>query len=694
MPAFKAVLRSAGFRALRLLFRALPLGEPTRDRLRQDFSDRFPAWVPRTPRAREGAGRSRRAREQSGTAAIGYRSAHDAPLPTPLPARVIAFYLPQFHPIPENDAWWGTGFTEWRNVAQAVPQFEGHAQPRLPADLGFYDLRVPGVLRTQAALARAHGIEGFCFYTYWFHGRRLLDAPIEQWLASPDLQLPACLCWANEPWTRSWDGRPGDTLVAQQHDDADDLAFIAHVARFMADPRYLRVDGRPLLLVYRPTRLPDAAATARRWRAWCRENGIGEIHLAAVQAFERPDPTALDFDAAVEFPPNLSTPTDLTATQVRINPDYAGQALDWRDVPAAALARPLPPYPTYPGVNCGWDNAPRRPGAGRTFLHASPRRYRDWLARTVTERLAGLAGESRLVFVNAWNEWAEGAVLEPDQRLGHAWLQATRAALVAADPGRAPATPPDGHACAVVHAWYADAFGEILDALRATGHRWRLVVTTAPDRAGAMRVELDARGMRAELETADNRGRDILPFLRAADRLLDEGETCVLKLHTKRSPHRDDGDLWRRQLVDALTAADAAGEALAAFTREPRLGMRVPRGHLQPMDHFLGDNLDHLGYLSTRLGLPRVDPERQAFASGSMFWVRLEALRPLLDGHLEPWEFEAESGQLDGTLAHAIERMFAVAVGAAGYHVEEIGAAMRSPAELAGPAHRRPRPLR
>ncbi len=685
----RAVLRSAAFRTLRALFRLVPLDEPTRDRLRQGFSDRFPTLVPRPARSRDGAGRSRRPRDASAGAAIGHRTAADGALPSPLPARVITFYLPQFHPIPANDDWWGAGFTEWRNVAQALPQFAGHAQPRLPADLGFYDLRQPSVMHAQAALARAHGVAGFCFYSYWFHGRRLLDAPIEQWLADPTLDLPACLCWANEPWTRSWDGRPGETLVAQSHDAEDDLAYIAYVARFMADPRYLRVDGQPLLLVYRAARLPDPAATTARWRTWCRDHGIGEIHLVAVQGFERPAPATLGFDAAVEFPPNLSTPTDLTAAQVRINPDFAGQVLDWRDLPAAALARPRPDYRTYPGVNCGWDNAPRRPGAGRSFVHAAPRRYRDWLVRAIGERLDGHGVDARLVFVNAWNEWAEGAVLEPDTRLGHAWLQATRAALVAADAARASdnvaasARSAAGHPCAVIHAWYADAFGEILDALAATGLAWRLVVTTTPDRADAMRNELDARAMDAEFALGDNRGRDILPFLHVADRLLDDGVDCVLKLHTKRSPHRDDGDRWRRDLVAALASRDATHDALAAFAARPALGMLVPAGHLQPMAYYLGDNLDHLGYLCARLGLPPVDADAHAFASGSMFWVRLEALRPILDGHLDPWEFEGERGQLDGTLAHALERLFTAAVAAAGFDVAQT-APLPRPAPVPG----------
>ena len=328
--------------------------------------------------------------------------------------KIITFYLPQFHSFAENDAWWGRGFTEWTNVAKAVPQFVGHEQPKLPGELGFYDLRDPEVMREQARLAREYGVGAFCFYFYWFGGKTLLEAPLRNWLADPTLDLPFCLCWANEKWSRRWDGRGDDILIDQQHSAEDDLAFIAHVAEYLRDPRYLRVDGQPMLLVYRPGLLPDAAATAQRWRNWCRENGIGEIHLVYVQGFERPDPDDIGFDAAVEFPPNLHNPSSVAARQHLINPDYAGDILDWRELARNAQSRPSSNYSRYAGVNPSWDNEARRPGKGRTYLHSSPRGYRDWLFHAVRSLPDNASASQRLVFINAWNEWAEGNLLEPD----------------------------------------------------------------------------------------------------------------------------------------------------------------------------------------------------------------------------------------------------------------------------------------
>lgn len=227
-----------------------------------------------------------------------------APLQIPAPVRCIAFYLPQYHPIAENSAWWGPGFTDWVNVSKALPAFAGHHQPHIPGELGYYDLRLREVQRGQAALARQHGIYGFCYHTYWFNGVRLLDAPLRGMLDDSENDFPFCVCWANENWTRRWDGLEQEVLIAQAHSPADDLAFIAALAPYLRDRRYIRIDGRPLLVIYRPALLPEPRATAERWRRYCREQGIGDIFLAATHAFERTNPMSIGFDAAIEFAPN------------------------------------------------------------------------------------------------------------------------------------------------------------------------------------------------------------------------------------------------------------------------------------------------------------------------------------------------------------------------------------------------------
>lgn len=354
-------------------------------------------------------------------------------------ARVIAFYLPQFHPIPENDAWWGEGFTEWTNVRPAKPLFDGHYQPHEPDDfLGYYDLRDTAVMRRQIELAKQYGVEGFCFYAYWFSGKRLLETPLDNYLADPALDLPFCVCWANENWSRRWDGRDQDVLIAQHYSDADDIAFISHMAKYLRDPRYIQVDGKPLLIVYRPNLFPSMRATAARWRAWCKSNGLGDIHIAYVQSFEKSDPAKYGLDSAIEFPPNNSAPPNVSGRvfpgkDAQKRAGFEGNVFDWSILPQRSEAYEAPAYTLYRGACPSWDNTARKKLRATAFVNSGPALFKRWLVNAFRDSMARFEREdSRLVFINAWNEWAEGAHLEPDRRYGYAWLDAVRQAHVEA----------------------------------------------------------------------------------------------------------------------------------------------------------------------------------------------------------------------------------------------------------------------
>ena len=345
------------------------------------------------------------------------------------PVRLIAFYLPQYYPISQNDAWWGKGFTEWTNVAQARSLFPAHYQPHTPADLGFYDLRLPETRQAQADLAREYGIYGFCYYHYWFSGTRLLGYPFDQVLASGKPDFPFCLCWANEPWTRAWDGRSGNVLMAQSYSEEDDLNHIRWLATAFRDPRYIRIGGKPLLLVYRANQLPSALRTTTIWREEARRLGVGELFLGRVESFpdEFSDPHEKGFDAAVEFQPNGSNLTPKLP-----DPIYRDhEVFAYRAFMEKQLIRPDPPYKRFPGVMPGWDNSPRRPTGARIFTGSNPELYEKWL-RVAIQKAAepkGGPGEN-FVFINAWNEWGEGNHLEPDLVFGLRYLEATRRALL------------------------------------------------------------------------------------------------------------------------------------------------------------------------------------------------------------------------------------------------------------------------
>jgi lipopolysaccharide biosynthesis protein len=369
----------------------------------------------------------------------------------PLP-RLIAFYLPQFHPIPENDVWWGKGFTEWTNVIKARPLFKGHYQPQLPADLGFYDLRLPEAREAQAALAREYGIHGFCYYHYWFNGRRLLERPFNEVLASGKPGFPFCLCWANENWTRRWDGQAQEVLLGQNYSDEDDLNHIRWLATAFRDPRYVRVRGRPMFLVYRVSRLPNPGRTIELWRNEARRLGVGELFLCNVEGFgtEHGMAPKVGLDAAVEFAPDWSAlPLRQEAACARLARKLLGRPrlrrvfervgllrawlaehrlFSYERMVASMQAKPAAPYRRFSGVTPSWDNSARCRTGATIIQGSTPELYQRWLAEVV-QRVQPLPEDERVVFVNAWNEWAEGNHLEPCQRWGRAYLEATRAAL-------------------------------------------------------------------------------------------------------------------------------------------------------------------------------------------------------------------------------------------------------------------------
>lgn len=345
------------------------------------------------------------------------------------PVRLIAFYLPQFHPIPENDEWWGAGFTEWRHVFGARPYFPGHSQPRSPGELGAYDLRGPTAREAQARLAQEYGLHGFCYYYYWFAGRRLLERPLNEVFQSGSPDFPFCICWANESWSRRWDGSEHEVLVQQVHDERSDEAFIRDIIPLFNDPRYIRVNGAPLLLVYRLSLLPDPAATAVGWRNICAEEGIPTIHLCMVESSTLRFSRRYGFDSAVQFPPYSVPALGRNAEVPGLHPGFTGGIYDMNDVVQDLVAREAPPYKRFPGVMPMWDNTPRRGLAGNVFMNASPELYEKWLKHAINVAKTRLLPGERIVFINAWNEWGEGAYLEPDKFWGRAFLEATRRAV-------------------------------------------------------------------------------------------------------------------------------------------------------------------------------------------------------------------------------------------------------------------------
>ena len=356
--------------------------------------------------------------------------------------RPIALYLPQFHPIPENDEWWGKGFTEWTNVTRAEPLFEGHYQPQLPTDMGFYDLRLNEVMQEQAKLATGYGIAGFCFYHYWFNGHLLLEKPLHNLLETGKPDFPFMMCWANENWSRRWDGREQEVLMKQDYSAEDDVKHIQYLLQFLQDPRYIRIDGKCVLAIYRLTLLPDPAATIRIWREEARKAGI-ELYLVHFENWDWRGAKMLDYglDAGVEFAPHyqlveylkkhpIQQPSGmqkkmlrlLHKTGIRKKKQTTIYPYDWI-LQGAEMA--TYDYKRFPAACPSWDNTARRKEAATIFDGSSPEKFAQWL-QIIRRKFKPYSKEENLVFINAWNEWAEGNHLEPCIKYGRQFLEAVK----------------------------------------------------------------------------------------------------------------------------------------------------------------------------------------------------------------------------------------------------------------------------
>jgi lipopolysaccharide biosynthesis protein len=350
--------------------------------------------------------------------------------------RAIALYLPQFHPIPENDDWWGKGFTEWTNTAKAKPLFKGHYQPHVPADLGFYDLRLPEARIAQAELARRYGIEAFCYYHYWFGGHRLLERPFEEVLESGQPDFPFCLCWANQSWTGVWHGAPNKVLVKQTYPGEDDhRRHFEYLLRAFTDKRYLRVDDKPVFFVYKAEELPDALRVTELWRELATRAGLPGLFLIAEHRDPDWDPALFGFDARIDVRLPLRRIAHAMKTTWR-NPlkKLRYWFADWRKLPSiyqyeeaskAMIGAPVPGIESYPCVIPNWDNTPRSGNNGMVLLGSTPELFRQQVRRA-RAHVENLPRDHRFIFVKSWNEWAEGNHLEPDLVFGHQYLEALR----------------------------------------------------------------------------------------------------------------------------------------------------------------------------------------------------------------------------------------------------------------------------
>ena len=588
--------------------------------------------------------------------------------------KLIAFYLPQFHPFHENDIWWGKGFTEWTNVGRALPNFSGHYQPHCPIHLGYYDLRVPSVMEEQVALAKNYGIYGFNYYFYWFAGKTLMEAPLQAMLKSKKIDMPFCLTWANENWTRKWDGLERDILIAQKHSAEDSQAFIRHLFQYFRDPRYITISGKPILIVYRPDIIPQIKATAGLWRSEMTKAGFTGIYLMSAQTFGGTSPEPFGFDAAVEFPPHTSVSGSIVQECKDVRPDFKGVVFSYEQAASTAIQTSEPPYKRFRTAMLSWDNTARNQNASHVFHGFSLQRYKQWLTSLCTSCFSAgkYSADEKLVFINAWNEWAEGTHLEPDQKYGYGYLHVTREVVQQFDMSSLSALScgpviKTSDLAVVAHVHYEDVWPELNRHIQiAFPKGCDLFVTVTSTRSAAV-VRRDFP--KAYIILVENRGRDILPFLKMFKMIHSSGHTAICKVHTKKSPYREDGDKLRHGLLDKLLGSSGnVGRVAEMFAADESLGLLCPAEFLLPhTDHNM--TFDH-EVVSCVADLLKLRFKYSLFPAGSMFWFRPEALLKLT--MLEDTLFPPESGWADGTPAHAVERIFGVVAQSSGFTLKSL----------------------
>ncbi len=610
--------------------------------------------------------------------------------------KMLAFYLPQFHAIPENDAWWGKGFTEWDNVRSGESRFLGHYQPRVPhSDIGYYSLDGIETLRRQAELAKQHGIYGFCFYYYWFSGKRLLEKPVDMLLQHKEIDLPFCLCWANENWTRAWDGQNKNVLIQQDYTERDDEVFMLDLKKYIDDPRYIRIHGKPLIVVYNPGQIPSCRKSFAKWREAARAAGIGEILIWTCQtANNTAEKLKIEdsIDAEVEFPPHNMW---MAAIAVR-DLDLGGRSANIYNyqrlvsyIEGKLKQEENPRVPVHHSVMLAWDNAARRKDNWFTLYAFSLHSFYRWILAISVRARKDFDEEERFVFVNAWNEWGEGTYLEPDEKYGYAYINTASKALFGL-PFRndlkilSPSSPSvereqfekstdvaSPRIAVQAHIFYVDTLDEIIRKLNLIPFPFDCYISTDTAEKKKQieeRTRQSSKARHTEVGVFPNRGRDVAPFLMQMAPVMDRYD-YVCHIHSKKTKTNEHGNEWRNYNFQHLFGSEEyLKRVFWLFETDERMGIVMPETYpVLELQAEWGGNKEGVEALLTRVGCGQPLPADPVFPVGNMFWARTKAVRKIFDAGLTQEDFPKEAGQVNATIAHQIERSWVYVARAAGY---------------------------
>lgn len=592
----------------------------------------------------------------------------------------VAFYLPQFHTFKENNEWWGEGFTEWTNTKKATPKYEGHYQPREPHDdFGYYTLDNKEMLQKQAKLAKEHGIYGFCFYYYWFSGKRLMEKPLDIFLANKDIDINFCLCWANENWTRTWDGLEKNVLIKQDYTEEDDINFIKDLKKYIDDERYIKVDNKPVIIVYNPKAIPDCKKTFAAWRKTAKDTGVGEILIWICQTHDinAKKLNIINFvDGEIEFPPHKPNIAALDFNQFHVQNDCEPSALYSYDSLINSYmnrnngeSHKLPVYKT---VTMAWDNSARRNKGWVSFVYYSLESFYHWVHEIVKYTEKTHKKDKQFMFINAWNEWAEGTYLEPDKKTGYANINTFSRALYNLPFMKEPLNIEkcssinyfnDKTEIAVqAHIFYTDLAEEIIGELNKIPYKFDCYISTDTEEKAKMLQDIFQKLSKAEnvyVEVFANRGRDMLPFVSQISKVLDKYK-YICHIHSKKTLTNTVGEEWRKYLFKNLFGSKENIVGIFDIFENTNTGIIFPETfHAMITAVDWGSNFDNTEKLLEKINIDIMLPENHLiFPVGNMFWAKTSAVRQIFENCASAEDYALEAGQVDGTTAHAIERLW------------------------------------
>lgn len=606
--------------------------------------------------------------------------------------KMLAFYLPQYHTFKENDEWWGEGFTEWVNVRKGTPRFSGHYQPRVPhQDIGYYCLDDINVLKQQAKLAKQHGIYGFCFYYYWFSGKRLMEKPVDMLLEHPEIDLPFCLCWANENWTRTWDGQAKNVLIGQEYSYEDDELFIKDICKYVNDPRYIKIDGKAVIIAYNPGEIPDCEHTFKQWRRYAKEYGLGEILIWTCQTANHTaeELNIQDYiDAEVEFPPHNTWKPEFAVRDVDLGGGSAfiynyDKVVDYQIEKMEKEKNAK--VPVHHCCTMGWDNSARRKENWFAYYGYSLKSLYKWvlsLAKTAREQLKE---EERFVFINAWNEWGEGTYLDPDRRYGYANINTVSKALHSLpydnklrvihgdteDAAYIEREDGTSRIAVQIHMFYLDTLDEIVENLNKIPYRYDCYISTDTEEKKKnirAKFEQDCTCKYCQVDILKNRGRDVAPFLVQMKKVYKKYD-YMCHIHSKKTKTNDHGNEWRKYIFDHVFGNETyMRRVFSLFENNSNLGIVMPETYpVLELQAEWGGNREGVQALLTKMGIDMELPEEPIFPVGDMFWMRTKAVEPIFDLNLSQADFPEEAGQVNATIAHQIERVWVYMAKSQGY---------------------------